>query len=614
MNSLARMFPWLATALGLLFLVHPALKSYSRGGPKEFDLESYARLPVLDGGRFKPIDTVARINLMIISGKQTFLEERQDGNEVSQLRQPAVKWLLDTMTSFLDQQAFDGPAMKHKVFRIENEQVLQLLGLEPRPGFRYAIDEFRGKIGDLMSRAKELEDHKDRKQYDLYDAKVVELANHLALFQQLAFLKAPLMVMPPSGERDKWYPLEPFVPPHVTMEEMKQVPTAAFHYLLLRTYADNDAKSFNEIVRRGEEIFAKSKLPAAARKVDFELFYNRFEAFHHASILYGFAFLLGCCSWMGWFRPLNLAAYHLMAAAFVVHTFGLLARMYIQDRPFVSVTNLYSSAIFIGWGCVGVGLLLEFLYRNSISIVVASAVAGITAGIVAHYLSLSGDTMAMMQAVLDTNFWLATHVTVITLGYMATFVAGGIGAVYILLGVFTPVLNRKMEDIFARDETTRGMFHGEVLGIVLSKLTYGVLCFALFMSFLGTVLGGIWADQSWGRFWGWDPKENGALLIVIWVALILHARWAGMVKTRGVAVLAVLGNLVTLWSWFGTNELGVGLHAYGGSGPLSATVVWLFVVGAIHLAVAGVGCLPLSAWQSYASGAGRSATTWDTTS
>jgi hypothetical protein len=82
-------------------------------------------------------------------------------------------------------------------------------------------------------------------------------------------------------------------------------------------------------------------------------------------------------------------------------------------------------------------------------------------------------------------------------------------------------------------------------------------------SFTGTVLGGIWADQSWGRFWGWDPKENGALLIVLWNALILHARWGGLVRERGLMNLAVFGNIMTSFSWFGVNMLGVGLHSYG---------------------------------------------------
>ena len=91
---------------------------------------------------------------------------------------------------------------------------------------------------------------------------------------------------------------------------------------------------------------------------------------------------------------------------------------------------------------------------------------------------------------------------------------------------------------------------------------YGMVCLALLFSFFGTVLGGLWGDDSWGRFWGWDPKENGALMIVLWNALSLHARWAGLVRERGFAMIAIFGNIITLWSWKGVNVLGVGLHAY----------------------------------------------------
>ena len=195
---------------------------------------------------------------------------------------------------------------------------------------------------------------------------------------------------------------------------------------------------------------------------------------------------------------------------------------------------------------------------------------------VAHHLGSDGDTLALLQPVLDTNFWLATHVTCMTLGYTATFVAGFLGVAYILCGVLTPYLNKSVHT-------------------VLGQMLYGLLCFATLLSFTGTVLGGIWADQSWGRFWGWDPKENGALQIVIWNALILHARWGGMVKQRGMAVLAVIGNMVTGWSWLGTNQLGVGLHAYGFNNTLalSLTIFWIF-----HLSVIGIGLLPKWMWQS----------------
>ena len=127
-------------------------------------------------------------------------------------------------------------------------------------------------------------------------------------------------------------------------------------------------------------------------------------------------------------------------------------------------------------------------------------------------------------------------------------------------------------------------------------MIYGVLCFAIFFSFVGTVLGGLWADDSWGRFWGWDPKENGALIIVLWNALVLHARWGGLVKDRGLAVLAVGGNIATAWSLFGVNELGIGLHSYG----FTEGVKLALLVGVgVHLAIIAAGTLPKRYWASF---------------
>ena len=104
---------------------------------------------------------------------------------------------------------------------------------------------------------------------------------------------------------------------------------------------------------------------------------------------------------------------------------------------------------------------------------------------------------------------------------------------------------------------------GTPLGRILATMVYAIVCFATLFSFVGTVLGGLWADQSWGRFWGWDVKENGALMIVLWNAILLHARWGGILRERGLMCCAVFGNVVTAWSWFGVNNLGIGLHSYG---------------------------------------------------
>jgi ABC-type transport system involved in cytochrome c biogenesis permease subunit len=187
----------------------------------------------------------------------------------------------------------------------------------------------------------------------------------------------------------------------------------------------------------------------------------------------------------------------------------------------------------------------------------------------------------MMRAVLDSNFWLATHVVVITAGYSATFLAGFLGIIYVLRGLFTRGLDRPTAD-------------------ALTRMTYGITCFAILFNFVGTILGGIWADQSWGRFWGWDPKENGALIIVLWNAIMLHARWGGIVRQRGFMALAIGGNIVTSWSWFGTNMLGVGLHSYGFT-DAAFVALSSFVVS--QLALIALANVPLRFWRSGPAGA-----------
>jgi ABC-type transport system involved in cytochrome c biogenesis permease subunit len=343
---------------------------------------------------------------------------------------------------------------------------------------------------------------------------------------------------------------------------------------MLSAYKRDDAAAFNsEVAAYRQRLDAR--MPDKMRGCDFETFFNNFAPFYHCAILYVFVFILTVLSWVVFTRPLNAAAFALAVVTLAVHTFGLVARMYILERPFVFVINLYATAVFIGWVCLIIGLLVERVHRLGIGLFLAS-VAGFLTMLVANGLA-AGDTLEMMRAVLDTNFWLATHVTSVNIGYGATMAAGLLGAMFILRGVLTPSLDRSMVK-------------------VLGDVTYGVLCFATLMSFIGTVLGGIWADQSWGRFWGWDPKENGALMIVIWNALILHARWGGMVKQRGVAVLTLVGNIITIWSWFGVNLLGVGLHAYGFT---SGILTWVLIAVGVNFALLCVGLIPVRWWLSY---------------
>ena len=344
-------------------------------------------------------------------------------------------------------------------------------------------------------------------------------------------------------------------------------------------FREGQVDVFNGAVARYRGYLESLRLGNALAKAAREQRYNGFAPFSKAASLYLVAFLFGCGFWFNFAEWSRKTSLNLVRLAFVVHTLGLLVRMWLEGRP--PVTNLYSSAIFIGWGAVGLGLILESFWKNAIGLAVATVI-GFSTQIVAHNLALGGDTMVMLQAVLDTNFWLATHVVIVTLGYSATYVAGFLAILYVVLGFFTKVMTADM-------------------GRSLSRMVYGILCFATLFSFVGTVLGGIWADQSWGRFWGWDPKENGALIIVLWNALILHARWGGMVRERGIMNLAIFGNIVTSWSWFGTNLLGVGLHSYGFmSGAFTALMVFV----ASQCVLIGLGLIPQARWRSFSKPSG----------
>jgi ABC-type transport system involved in cytochrome c biogenesis permease subunit len=327
--------------------------------------------------------------------------------------------------------------------------------------------------------------------------------------------------------------------------------TSGYVATLLKTWQDGDIEEFNTAVSSYREVLDSGTVPhvnmATVRK---EAWFNFFEPFMQATYPYVMVIVFSFMGWLFFGTTLRRTSLFLLVLAFALHSLALFMRMQISGRP--PVTNLYSSAIFIGWAVVIASFVVELVMKNGIGNILGASV-GAGSLVIAHYLARDeGDTLGVMQAVLDTTFWLATHVVCITLGYAATFLAGFIGLFYCVQAV----LGRSLAA-----GGNASTYSSELKDC--GKLVYGTLCFALFFSLVGTVLGGLWADDSWGRFWGWDPKENGAMLIVLWNALILHARWDKMVNDYGTSVLAMVGNIVTAWSWFGVNELKAGLHTYG---------------------------------------------------
>ena len=294
-----------------------------------------------------------------------------------------------------------------------------------------------------------------------------------------------------------------------------------------------------------------------------ELFYNHAHLFFWAVTGYVLALMGFFLSFICWKKVIYRLSFGLLLLGAVPHGIALVSRIIIMNRT--PVSSLYETFIFVSLIAVAIGILIEAIHRQWLGIVVGS-IGGMALLSIAGRYSADGDTMGMLVAVLNSNFWLLTHVLTITSGYGVCCVAGLLGHVYLIQRLTRP------EDGQGLQKTC--------------QILMGTLGLGLVLTFLGTNLGGIWADQSWGRFWGWDPKENGALMIVLWLAILLHAKAGRMIGPLGIAIGSVLGIMVVMWAWFGVNLFSIGLHAYGATsgaayGLATYYVLELFFIGLV---------------------------------
>jgi ABC-type transport system involved in cytochrome c biogenesis permease subunit len=648
MKNFWKIGPWLFVALFATEIIVVMLPKRQA----EWHVREFGRLPVLLNGRIQPFDSVARNSLLQIrSTGDVPLEEVPSWKFWKHPKKiKATEWLLEVMLK--PEKADTRP-----IFLIHHSDLLAELnlvgkGVEKSGLWYFTYDQIRDVDRKVREEGQKVSEIKQEARTP-FQRQVLKLANAVVLYARLknslrpevsadfaseltAFSRAigPGMEAAHLNQQGKPYdeqalnrllePLQhyevvsrmalPLIVPPLNPREARDSwqnagaslmdsarsrgelhPAMTYFARMATAYREDKAAEFNQAVADYKS-WLGSPFGKEVSKGRAEFYFNEVKPFLHADIIYIFALVLAGISLLLFslspmvsesFRRSSL---YLVILAGIVHTFGLVFRMVLEGRP--PVTNLYSSAIFIGWGAVILGVVLEVVYRAGIGNLVGS-IAGFITLLIAHNLALGqgGDTMEMMRAVLDTNFWLATHVVVVTLGYASTFVAGLLAVLYVVLGLITPILSQPL----GAGSTVPGQSRLTV-GKALTKMVYGIVCFATLFSFVGTILGGIWADQSWGRFWGWDPKENGALLIVIWNAIILHARWGGLVRERGLMNLAILGNIVTAWSWFGTNMLGIGLHAYGFMDAAFTYLMGFFISQLALIALAG---LPLHWWRSF---------------
>lgn len=517
----------------------------------------FAQIPILAEGRIKPLDTFARVTLTTFYGKSS-LEDME-----------AIEWLAEVL---FDQKS----AYLRPVFKIRNPDVLKALDLEVVPTQTYsyltvytAISKIAPLMEAILAKHDEAERAPTQKQLlELYFNVTTyrDLSGSLTIIKRLDSPGAlndltqdgeshVFRVVPPQFEKGPDH--EWISPWQVLMMGHGTPQTATFLKLWSQLSAAYFSRSDAEFEGASRETYGFSLTMATGlvspQKLKWEVRYNRYDFFVKACALYLLGLLVLCLGRLVWGGRMDKAALVALVLGAFPHLTGLIIRTYVLSRP--PVSTLYESIIFVAFIAVFAALLIESRRRDGIGALIGTVI-GVVLLLVSFSYASDGDSMGMLAAVLNNNFWLATHVITITIGYGLCFVAALLGHTYLSLGLFRHKLRdpaRTLED--------------------LGRSMLGVTLFALFFSVLGTILGGIWADQSWGRFWGWDPKENGALLICLWLLWAIHGKICGRFNQRSFAVVISLTSVVVVVAWFGVNLLNVGLHSYGFTESIATNIL-----------------------------------------
>ena len=485
-----------------------------------FEVEN---IPVQSEGRIKPFDSFARNQLLRFYGKR----------EVKEHQLKATDWLLDLI---LDPQG----GRDLKIFNIRNPEVVSSLFLDWTNEHKYSYNEIIPGLKNQIDLITAI-DEKDDSDKSPFEKQLIELSHNAIVFEELSYMKN-IKLIPPAllDENAVWQSPFDFIISGVTPAyHQDEILNSLQKYLAARFQKNNS--EMNNALARYETITADLPISSLdVKKLKNETWMNEVDLFVKSLAFYILSFLLIGISWMVKPTLFRNISYLFLIVGFLIHGYGILLRMQIMGRP--PVSTLYESVIFVSFIILLLAVTLEYFRADGLGIFVGSV-----GGSILHFVGFSyaadGDTLGMLVAVLDSNFWLATHVTTITIGYGASLAAGFIGHLYLIQNILNPSNNKKLKSIFNN--------------------LFGMTLFALFFTLFGTILGGIWADQSWGRFWGWDPKENGALLIVLWQLLMIHSRLAGIVKPPLFAFGMGLNNIIVALAWFGVNLLQVGLHSYG---------------------------------------------------
>jgi cytochrome c-type biogenesis protein CcsB len=505
------------------------------------DFKSFGLLAIQDGGRRKPVDTFARETLIKITGRSTYTS----GAKTWQAGDFLLSLLLDTHDW-----------KSEPMILVSLGELKKQLGLpEQQRHFSFAQLTALPELNRLAGEAHAL--RRAEKPLSHLQSEVMSVSERLTLFAHIMEGSAFLLVPAPEKTTDAW-----IVPPAFAQfyNETQFAPVQTQLQTMANGYVKGDAFAFSRAanqLRDGLRGLSPRIYPAESQ-LRLEYFYNHWDAFYRAAWCYGVALLLLA---IAHFRSapkaahraaateasekrsyLKIAGVIIASAGLLFHASGIVLRCLIAGRP--PVTNMYESIIWVSFAVSFFGMIFFARYRTPFYLLAALPVS-LVALLLVHQMPIAmPSSIDPLVPVLRDNFWLTIHVLTITLSYAAFALAMGFGHILLFRYARNPVSARADQP--------------------MHFWLYRVLQLGVILLAAGTILGGVWANYSWGRFWGWDPKETWALIALLCYILTLHGRLAGWWTQFGLVVASVVCFLAVLMAWYGVNFiLGKGLHSYG---------------------------------------------------
>jgi len=538
----ARLVIFIAAASALFSGINYAASAdTSVADSSALDFKQWGLVAIQDGGRRKPLDTFAKETLIRITGRSAYID--QSG------RQWPPNDLV--LSALLETHDWKNEPMVLVSFGKLKEQ----LGLD-KAQRRFSFGQLAGS-GELQRIANEAQALKRaEKPLDRAQQEALGVSDRLTLFARVTDGSGLLILPTPTNETDPWVDPSGWSKYY---SEAQFAPVQTQLQALANAYVNGDAFSFSRAANQFRENVRglSPSIYPQERQLRLEYFYNHFEAFYRAIWCYGIALVILIAAHLrkrG--RALRNVGVAVALLGLAFQAAGIIMRCMIARRP--PVTNMYESIIWVSFAVTFFGMIFFARYRALVYLLAALPVT-LTALLLVHQMPIAmPSSIDPLVPVLRDNFWLTVHVLTITLSYAAFALAMGFGHILLWRYARSPAA--------ASADAPMHFWLYRVLQL-------GVLLLAA-----GTILGGVWANYSWGRFWGWDPKETWALIALLCYILALHGRLAGWWTQFGLAVASVVCFLAVLMAWYGVNfVLGKGLHSYG-FGIGGETYVATFIV------------------------------------